>query len=107
MVFNKIDKIDKASFNQLLEKYPNAIFISSLKNKGMPELIERIAEEIYGETLIGKYIVKPSNLEKINRFGKILNVENESDYLVIELNIREKLANKLCSNKIMENYENA
>jgi len=106
MVFNKIDKIDKASYNQLLEKYPNAIFISSLKNKGMPELIERISNEIYGETLSGKYIVKPSNLEKINRFGKILKVENESDYLVIELNIRENLANKLCSNKIMENYEN-
>ena len=105
MVFNKIDKIDKASFNQLIEKYPNAIFISSLKNKGMPELIERIAEEIYGETLIGKYIVKPSNLEKINRFGKILNVENESDYLVIELNMRENLVTKLCSNKVMENYE--
>ncbi len=105
MVFNKIDKIDKASFNQLIEKYPNAIFISSLKNKGMPELIERIAEEIYGETIIGKYKVKPSNLEKINRFGKILNVENESDYLVIELNMRENLVNKLCSNKVMENYE--
>ncbi len=107
MVFNKIDKIDKASYNQLLEKYPNAIFISSLKNKGMPELIKSIAEEIYGETLIGKYLVKPKNLEKISRFGKILNVENESDYLVIELNIRENLANKLCLNKIMENYENA
>ena len=107
MVFNKIDKIDKASYNQLLEKYPNAIFISSLKNKGIPELIESIAEEIYGETLLGKYTVKPSDLEKISRFGKILNVENESDYLVIELNIREKLANKLCSNKIMENYENS
>jgi len=105
MVFNKIDKIDKASFNQLIEKYPNAIFISSLKNKGMPELIERIAEEIYGETVIGKYKVKPSNLEKINRFGKILNVENESDYLVIELNMRENLVTKLCSNKVMENYE--
>ncbi len=105
MVFNKIDKIDKASFNQLIEKYPNAIFISSLKKKGMPELIERIAEEIYGETIIGKYKVKPSNLEKINRFGKILNVENESDYLVIELNMRENLVNKLCSNKVMENYE--
>ena len=105
MVFNKIDKIDKASFNQLIEKYPNAIFISSLKNKGMPELIERIAEEIYGETIIGNYKVKPSNLEKINRYGKILNVENESDYLVIELNMRENLVNKLCSNKVMENYE--
>ena len=105
MVFNKIDKIDKASFNQLIEKYPNAIFISSLKNKGMPELIERITEEIYGETLIGKYIVKPINLKKISRFGKILNVENESDYLVIELNMRENLVNKLCSNKVMENYE--
>ena len=106
LVFNKIDKIDKASYNQLIDKYPNAIFISSLKNKGIAELIESIAEEIYGETVIEKYIVKPKNLEKISRFGKILNVENESDYLVIELDIREKLANKLCSNKIMENYEN-
>ena len=107
LVFNKIDKIDKASYNELLDKYPNAIFISSLKNKGMPELIESIAEEIYGEILIDKYIVKPNNLEKISRYGKILNVQNESDYLVIELDIREKLANKLCSNKIIENYENA
>ena len=107
LVFNKIDKIDKASYNELLDKYPNAIFISSLKNKGMPELIESIAEEIYGEILIDKYIVKPSNLEKISRYGKILNVQNESDYLVIELDIREKLANKLCSNKIMEKYENS
>ena len=106
MVFNKIDKIDKASYNLLLEKYPNATFISSLKNKGISELIESIAEEIYGEAFIGKYTVKPADLQKISRFGKILNVENESDYLVIELNIREKLANKLCSNKIMENYEN-
>ena len=107
LVFNKIDKIDKASYNELLDKYPNAIFISSLKNKGMPELIESIAEEIYGEILIDKYVVKPSNLEKISRYGKILNVQNESDYLVIELDIREKLASKLCSNKIIENYENA
>ena len=107
LVFNKIDKIDKASYNELLDKYPNAIFISSLKNKGMPELIESIAEEIYGEILIDKYIVKPSNLEKISRYGKILNVQNECDYLVIELDIREKLASKLCSNKIIENYENA
>ena len=107
LVFNKIDKIDKASYNELLDKYPNAIFISSLKNKGIPELIESIAEEIYGEILIDKYIVKPSNLEKISRYGKILNVQNESDYLVIELDIREKLASKLCSNKIIENYENA
>ncbi len=107
LVFNKIDKIDKASYNELLDKYPNAIFISSLKNKGMPELIESIAEEIYGEILINKYMVKPNNLEKISRYGKILNVQNESDYLVIELDIREKLANKLCSNKIMEKYENS
>ena len=106
LVFNKIDKIDKASYNELIDKYPNAIFISSLKNKGMPELIESIAEEIYGEILIDKYMVKPNNLEKISRYGKILNVQNESDYLVIELDIREKLANKLCSNKIMEKYEN-
>ena len=28
LVFNKIDKIDKASYNELLDKYPNAISVS-------------------------------------------------------------------------------
>ena len=107
MVFNKIDRIDKASLNQLIDKYPNAIFISSLKKTGLQKLIERIAIEIYGEDANGEFKIKPSNLEIVSKYGKILNVKNESDYLIIQLNMREKLMNNLCINKVMEDINNA
>ena len=107
MVFNKIDRIDKASLNQLIDKYPNAIFISSLKKTGLTKLIERIAIEIYGEDANGEFKIKPSNLEIVSKYGKILNVQNESDYLIIELNMREKLMDSLCVNKVMEDVNNA
>ena len=107
MVFNKIDRIDKASLNQLIDKYPNAIFISSLKKTGLTKLIERIAIEIYGEDASGEFKIKPSNLEIVSKYGKILNVQNESDYLIIELNMREKLMDSLCVNKVMEDINNA
>ncbi len=107
MVFNKIDRIDKASLNQLIDKYPNAIFISSLKKTGLTKLIERIAIEIYGEDANGEFKIKPSNLEIVSKYGKILNVQNESDYLIIELNMREKLMDSLCVNKVMEDINNA
>ena len=43
----------------------------------------------------------------IAKFGKILNVKNESDYLVLEVEMREKLINRLVELKIMEKNLNA
>ena len=83
------------------------IFISSLKKTGLTKLIERIAIEIYGEDANGEFKIKPSNLEIVSKYGKILNVQNESDYLIIELNMREKLMDSLCLNKVMEDINNA
>ena len=107
MVFNKIDKIDKASLNHLKITYPEALFVSSIKGKGLIELIEKIAEEIYGSTTFQSFKVNPSKLDTIAKFGKILNVKNESDYLVLEVEMREKLINRLVELKIMEENLNA
>ena len=107
MVFNKIDKIDKASLNHLKDTYPEALFVSSIKREGLIELIEKIAEEIYGSTTFQSFKVNPSKLDTIAKFGKILNVKNESDYLVLEVEMREKLINRLVELKIMEENLNA
>lgn len=107
MVFNKIDKIDKASLNNLKDTYPEALFVSSIKGEGLTELIEKIAEEIYGSTTFQSFKVNPSKLDTIAKFGKILNVKNESDYLVLEVEMREKLINRLVELKIMEENLNA
>ena len=107
MVFNKIDKIDKASLNHLKDTYPEALFVSSIKGEGLIELIEKIAEEIYGSTTFQSFKVNPSKLDTIAKFGKILNVKNESDYLVLEVEMREKLINRLVELKIMEENLNA
>ena len=107
MVFNKIDKIDKASLNNLKDTYPEALFVSSIKGEGLIELIEKIAEEIYGSTTFRSFKVNPSKLDTIAKFGKILNVKNESDYLVLEVEMREKLINRLVELKIMEENLNA
>ena len=107
MVFNKIDKIDKASLNNLKDTYPEALFVSSIKREGLIELIEKIAEEIYGSTTFQSFKVNPSKLDTIAKFGKILNVKNESDYLVLEVEMREKLINRLVELKIMEENLNA
>ena len=107
MVFNKIDKIDKASLNQLKESYPQALFVSSLKNDGLDLLKDRIAEEIFGIVSLGSYRINPSKLDTVAKFGKILNVKNESNYLVLELEMRDKLVDRLLNLKIMEKNINA
>ncbi len=107
MVFNKIDKIDKASLNHLKNTYPEALLVSSIKGEGLIELKEKIAEEIYGSTTFQSFKVNPSKLDTIAKFGKILNVKNESDYLVLEVEMREKLINRLVELKIMEENLNA
>ena len=75
--------------------------------KNLIELIEKIAEEIYGSTTFQSFKVNPSKLDTIAKFGKILNVKNESDYLVLEVEMREKLINRLVELKIMEENLNA
>jgi len=106
-VFNKIDKIDKASLNQLKDSYPQALFVSSLKNIGLDLLKEQIAEDIFGVVSLDSFQINPSKLDTVAKFGKILNVKNESNYLVLELEMRDKLIDRLLELQIMKEIKNA
>jgi GTP-binding protein HflX len=107
MVFNKVDRIDQASLNDLSERYPQALFISSLKNIGIEELIEKISTEIYGDTQMSSFLVEPKNLDKVNRFGEILEVKNSSELLLIDIKIRSKLITKLKDLNLIRDPQNA
>ncbi len=47
--FTKIDKLKMADLGKLKHRYPDGIFISNLKNKGIEKLEKRIANYIFGE----------------------------------------------------------
>jgi len=47
--FTKIDKLKQTDLHKLKAKYPNGIFISNLKNKGIDKLEKRISTYLFGE----------------------------------------------------------
>lgn len=47
--FTKIDKLKQSDLQKLKNKYPNGIFISNLKNRGVSQLEKAIAVYLFGE----------------------------------------------------------
>lgn len=47
--FTKIDKLKQADLSKLKAKYPEGIFVSNLKNKGIEKLEQKIATYLFGE----------------------------------------------------------
>lgn len=47
--FTKIDKLKQTDLQKLKREYPDGIFISNLKNKGVQTLEKRIADYLFGE----------------------------------------------------------
>jgi GTP-binding protein len=47
-VFTKIDKLKQSDLQKLKNKYPEGIFISNLKNKGILQLEHKISEYLFG-----------------------------------------------------------
>jgi len=47
--FTKIDKLKQTELQKLQREYPDGIFISNLKNKGVQTLEKRIAHYLFGE----------------------------------------------------------
>ncbi len=47
--FTKIDKLKQTDLQKLKHKYPDGIFISNLKNKGVSQLEKRISSYLFGE----------------------------------------------------------
>ena len=77
-----------------------------MKNTGIEKLVERISSEIYGEVQQDSFLVEPKDLEKVNRFGEILEVTNSSDLLLLEIRMRSKLIHKLLDLKLMKEFKN-
>lgn len=46
--FTKIDKLNSSELNKLKRDYPNGIFISNLKKKGIIDLQNKIVEHLFG-----------------------------------------------------------
>jgi len=47
--FTKIDKLKQTQLQKLQREYPNGIFISNLKNKGIKQLEKHISNYLFGE----------------------------------------------------------
>ncbi|MEA3498925.1 MAG: ribosome biogenesis GTP-binding protein YihA/YsxC [Campylobacterota bacterium] len=47
--FTKIDKLKQSDLGKLKTKYPDGIFISNLKNKGIEKLEKKISNYLFGE----------------------------------------------------------
>jgi len=47
--FTKIDKLKQTDIQKLQREYPEGIFISNLKNKGIDKLEKKIATYLFGE----------------------------------------------------------
>ncbi len=73
LVFNKIDRIDKASLNYLTEKYPDAIFVSSTKGTNIEKLISEITTNVFGDLNEVSLIISPKDLDQLHKYSSIVN----------------------------------
>ena len=46
--FTKIDKLNSAELNKLKRDFPDGIFVSNLKKKGIIDLQNKITEHLFG-----------------------------------------------------------
>ena len=102
LVFNKIDKIDKASLNFLQEKYESAIFVSSIKQTNLDNLIAAITYKIFGNLIEVKLLTNPKHLDTLHKFSTIKNVVNKEDQLEVEVSIRNYYLNNLVEKEVVK-----
>ncbi len=102
LVFNKIDKIDKASLNFLQEKYESAIFVSSIKQTNLNQLISAITYKIFGNLIEVKLLTSPKHLDTLHKFSTIRNVVNKEDQLEVEVSIRNYYLNNLVKKEVVK-----
>lgn len=99
LVFNKIDNTEcSADRLYLTREFPDAIFISALKNDGLDELKDKIAAFIrLQRTEINIYLPYSEGklFAGIQEQGEVLSVKYEPDYLEIKAIVDTRLADLL------------
>jgi len=102
LVFNKIDRIDKASLNYLTEKYPDAIFVSSTKGTNIENLISEITTNVFGNLNEVSLIILPKDLDQLHKYSSILRVKNIEEGLEVTVEIRNYYLENLLQKDVVK-----
>ena len=102
LVFNKIDRIDKASLNYLTEKYPDAIFVSSTKGTNIEKLISEITTNVFGDLNEVSLIISPNDLDQLHKYSSIVSVKNIEEGLEVVVEIRNYYLENLLQKDVVK-----
>ena len=102
LVFNKIDRIDKASLNYLTEKYPDAIFVSSTKGTNIEKLISEITTNVFGNLNEVSLIISPKDLDQLHKYSSIISVKNIEEGLEVIIEIRNYYLENLLQKDVVK-----
>ena len=102
LVFNKIDRIDKASLNYLMEKYPDAIFVSSTKGTNIEKLISEITTNVFGGLNEVSLIISPKDLDQLHKYSSIVSVKNIEEGLEVTVEIRNYYLENLLQKDVVK-----
>ena len=102
LVFNKIDRIDKASLNYLTEKYPDAIFVSSTKGTNIEKLISEITTSVFGDLNEVSLIISPKDLDQLHKYSSIVSVKNIEEGLEVFVEIRNYYLENLLQKDVVK-----
>ena len=102
LVFNKIDRIDKASLNYLTEKYQDAIFVSSTKGTNIKKLISEITTNVFGDLNEVSLIISPKDLDQLHKYSSIVSVKNIEEGLEVIVEIRNYYLENLLQKDVVK-----
>ena len=102
LVFNKIDRIDKASLNYLTEKHPDAIFVSSTKGTNIEKLISEITTNVFGDLNEVSLIISPKDLDQLHKYSSIVSVKNIKEGLEVSVEIRNYYLENLLQKDVVK-----
>ena len=102
LVFNKIDRIDKASLNYLTEKYPDAVFVSSTKGTNIEKLISEITTNVFGGLNEVSLIISPKDLDQLHKYSSIVSVKNIEEGLEVTVEIRNYYLENLLKKDVVK-----
>ena len=77
------------------------MYLSALKNSGTQEILHKISNYIFGELVIKKVIIQPSEIDYLAKKGEIISVINQGKDLEVEIQLRDNLIPLLESSNIL------
>ncbi len=102
LVFNKIDRIDKASLYYLTEKYQDAIFVSSTKGTNIKKLISEITTNVFGDLNEVSLLISPKDLDQLHKYSSIVSVKNIEEGLEVSVEIRNYYLENLLQKDVVK-----